>query len=696
MIACFVAYSYLFGVERNEGPIQMADVVEKDGVEPPDGTIHRPTVPAPKSPVPTPPKAPVPAVPLPTAPLPSAPLPTAPLTTAPLPTLRAPVPPTPVAPSFPAPAIPKDLSKIDNILESIQAAREEMVSKLMIDYGKDNYKNMFTKTVDGTPISLGRLLFKSPQGPQGPSWDRLRSKLARKLLLVMRSGGKQQQQQPKPRFLWATGGHSSTAGHGNLYDESYTAVLERTVSSVFAAAGMDFVGRNYAMGGTDCAPETAWCVDSIFGVSDPDILVWDHGMTDGRDFHKMLLYFYRGGVNRNRPALIANHLGTRFSVQRSEASKQLEQRGLAAFFSDDKIYELAEAAVPDSLGKTAEEIQAMPKFVRNYRCGNLMENGDPYCGDEKYNNTYCVNRRFKTSWHQGWWVFGLMKSLLASCCIGLTLGSASNRKWHAIQGNLAALFLVEVLEDAAKDIQARAMDPTVLYDQLQQKEDEEYKNFLASDLPAAASRLFNDGNIGDISISDVYKTPCICHTAKVPAEIRHKGILTESQPADMYNYQNGISQGEAMTLSNDSELMRLVRDDSTRQVCTVRLNIDHKDYFFVHEREGWKKLVLPNNAEVAEYGTGMPLRGLIAVCFHVCAWGKCPPGNLLAEHIAEGKGQIEVNGQPVVGMTRANKCEFLRGSQGHYWPPSPESKFEVRVRTTEPDSFIRLGSIVIW
>ena len=128
-------------------------------------------------------------------------------------------------------------------------------------------------------------------------------------------------------------------------------------------------------------------------------------MTDGRDFHKMLLYFYRGGVNRNRPALIANHLGTRFLVQRSEASKQLEQRGLAAFFSDPKIYEEAEAAVPDSLGKTAEEIQAMPKFVRNYRCGNLIEKGDPYCHEEKYNNTYCAKRRFKTSWHQGWWVF---------------------------------------------------------------------------------------------------------------------------------------------------------------------------------------------------------------------------------------------------------------------------------------------------
>ena len=55
-------------------------------------------------------------------------------------------------------------------------------------------------------------------------------------------------------FVWATGGHPSTAGHGNFYDESYTAVLERTVRPVFRAIGIHFEGRNYAMGGTESAP----------------------------------------------------------------------------------------------------------------------------------------------------------------------------------------------------------------------------------------------------------------------------------------------------------------------------------------------------------------------------------------------------------------------------------------------------------
>jgi hypothetical protein len=52
------------------------------------------------------------------------------------------------------------------------------------------------------------------------------------------------------QFVWATGGHSASAGHGNLFNESYTAFLERAIMDVFGSIGIDFIGRNYAMGGT--------------------------------------------------------------------------------------------------------------------------------------------------------------------------------------------------------------------------------------------------------------------------------------------------------------------------------------------------------------------------------------------------------------------------------------------------------------
>lgn len=67
-------------------------------------------------------------------------------------------------------------------------------------------------------------------------------------------------------FVWATGGHSAAAGHGNLYNESYTAFMERSVKPIFEAVGIGFEGRNYAMGGMRSGPEFALCQESIFGL----------------------------------------------------------------------------------------------------------------------------------------------------------------------------------------------------------------------------------------------------------------------------------------------------------------------------------------------------------------------------------------------------------------------------------------------
>jgi hypothetical protein len=51
------------------------------------------------------------------------------------------------------------------------------------------------------------------------------------------------------RFVWVTAGHSAAAGHGNFQNETSIAFLNQAVTQVFAAIGIDFEGRNYAMGG---------------------------------------------------------------------------------------------------------------------------------------------------------------------------------------------------------------------------------------------------------------------------------------------------------------------------------------------------------------------------------------------------------------------------------------------------------------
>jgi hypothetical protein len=125
-------------------------------------------------------------------------------------------------------------------------------------------------------------------------------------------------------------------------------------------------------------------------------------MTDGSAYGKMKHYCYRAGLSINRPAIIAYHLGTRGQEVRRAIFKDLEDRGMTTLYSDEAILAVVDAAVPDTLGKTEEEIEKMPRCVRSYKCGNLIEKGDPFCGDEKFNNTICPERRFKVSWHPGW------------------------------------------------------------------------------------------------------------------------------------------------------------------------------------------------------------------------------------------------------------------------------------------------------
>ena len=50
-------------------------------------------------------------------------------------------------------------------------------------------------------------------------------------------------------YVYANGGHSSAAGHGNKFSESYTAVAGRDMRHVWESIGIQMIDRNHAMGG---------------------------------------------------------------------------------------------------------------------------------------------------------------------------------------------------------------------------------------------------------------------------------------------------------------------------------------------------------------------------------------------------------------------------------------------------------------
>ncbi len=291
-----------------------------------------------------------------------------------------------------------DLLNRKDLLRMARAAKEQVIEHLRIDYG--DYTDA---------IFLGPGKSFSPMSER--SVERLKRKLTMKVLEmqinVMKAEkqtcdceGSNQKSATYAKYVWATGGHSAAAGHGNLFNESYTAYLGRDARIVFGAIGIEFEDRNYAMGGTTSGLEVSMCWQQIFGV-DVDFVSWDYGMTDGNYPQRMLHFGYRGGLSKGRPAMLAMRIGGRSAKSRESALQTLEDTGMSVFVGTDSSYSLRNGGVPDSAGLTRAEIEALPQYVQNLRCGDQFENGDPYCRQEKYTTDVCMSRPKQTGWHPG-------------------------------------------------------------------------------------------------------------------------------------------------------------------------------------------------------------------------------------------------------------------------------------------------------
>jgi hypothetical protein len=269
------------------------------------------------------------------------------------------------------------------------------------------------------------------------------------------------------------------------------------------------------------------------------------------------------------------------------------------------------------------------------------------------------------------------------------------RKVHALSGNFNALFLTDVLEDALNKLtQSTLKDPLAFLAKLQAEEDAEYAQFFKAELPSIATGFPVPD---DVDRELIFKSPNFCHTGRLPADTRHRGILTESSKVGVETFDMCVYKSEADRTENPSEFMRLVCDDNTRQDCPISVGMDYKDYFYVNEKEGWKKLLIPNDAEKAAYGTVKPrLQGVLAICMVGCSWGSCLDGRLAFGTFERGESEMEVNGIKVVNFTNAFPCRYLKHEKGHKFRSNSDGRFEIRARTLEPSGSLRFSTIAVW
>jgi len=615
-----------------------------------------------------------------------------------------------------------DLLHSQDLLVLATKAREELIKTLKQDYGEDVFKAMFEE-LDGT--SRGYTAFWGAgeeslnQSNIGPSKARFRRKLKMKLLEVQSAvlkgesslsgcncvpattGGRRLQNQTAnknevilpelPRsyskFVWATGGHSAAAGHGNLYNESYTAYMERSVMNVFQAVGIDFVGRNYAMGGMSSGPEIALCLESLFGI-DVDLISWDFGMTDGGNYWKMLLYANRIGMHRNKPAAVAINIGE----GQMEEFKKAENQGISAIYFKDEKWQEIQKGIPDMFGMSEEQMSKIAPFARDFKCKDALEKGDPTCDDKKYSDGICPDRQSKASWHPGWRV-------------------------QATYGNIMALFLSDMLIEAIKELVSEPYDPAEELISLLAEEEAEYATFYSTPPPITEDflrRYFplfsEDAASVEQFISVFHKNTSICHTALLPAEIRYLGILTETDMVGTHGYEKGISEEQAdakkaVESEKDKRQMRLTYESATRQPnCPVDLKWDYKDFFYSTQSDGWTSLTVPNKAEIEYYigqGAYEP-EGVIMLCFMKCDWGRCPEGEMQWNELMDGNMTLQVNGLVVTNFTKLDECGLLQHGTGDYhFKANSNGMFEFRVliggiaEQGKREPFARITTIVV-
>lgn len=297
----------------------------------------------------------------------------------------------------------------------------------------------------------------------------------------------------------------------------------------------------------------------------------------------------------------------------------------------------------------------------------------------------------------------------------LHFGSIVCRKVHALQGHLNALFLGEILLDAAKDLSqlSESEDLSVLVEKLIADEEADYVNVTTSFIPPKLSPIANwmvnisgvDSMIGDdINVHELYLKRSYCHTALLPADIRFNGLLTQSDKIGPTSYDEGVTQPPAGEVPAEVDVgeIRLAYDPTEhaakhKPTCPYNVGIDYKDFFFLSSVEGWKTLTLPNDSEKKKYGVEpSQMLGMIFICLAGCDWNNCKKGDLRFE-FDKGPLSMEVNGVPVVEYDQIGMCWALKGAQnGYRWTQNAQGKYDIRAKLEAQEySYVRFSSFIL-
>jgi hypothetical protein len=194
-------------------------------------------------------------------------------------------------------------------------------------------------------------------------------------------------------FTVVMGGHSAAAGHGNIFQQSYTMQLQKVLEPIFARLSVKHTAHNMGMGGLGTI-QNGLAAGDLYG-KDVDILIWDSGMTEKSPIPQDTM-MRQGLIAGDRVPIIAGVNGA--------ILKYLDQH------ADADVATLGSGnAGHDGIPKTLNEIQAqsLPWAARYLICegNNLCRHYDGMCWIDRPDFTPTTKQNAapggRASWHPG-------------------------------------------------------------------------------------------------------------------------------------------------------------------------------------------------------------------------------------------------------------------------------------------------------
>ncbi|KAL3940602.1 MAG: hypothetical protein SGBAC_004886 [Bacillariaceae sp.] len=640
-----------------------------------------------------------------------------------------------------------DLLDFQDLVRLARAAHEKLQSALRKDYG-EYFDRIFgvNRTDDGTTRYRGMRPPTIPntataeEGDPSKSKERMRRKMKLKVLKMMASvketesnvhgcdciekngsvnPGVDEGDDAIPSFygeqyVFANGGHSNAAGHGNIYDEAYTAVFGRDVRPIWEAIGIEMIDRNYAMGAMRATPFMSCCAKEVFGM-DVDFLAWNYGMTDGKPF-STAHYIYRGALIPSHPAIVM--------VDASGGDRIInafEEVGLAMFISnvDGSVVQEIPDMTPDEIPISDEEAKNLAPMVRDLKCNGRLE-GKEGCFQNKWSCTeamleagvdcICPHVGKRSSWHMGY-------------------------RMHALHGHLISLPFVEMLLEALKQLAEAAgngQSAEQLLVDLQKEEDAQFQEFMES--PLVADILADNYDVLGKPTDPLYETwfrgHSVCRTSYLPSQSRYLGLMTDSgktgnatiythetyDTGDFYYASREQKDGNFTFLEDKeppsgkfsiaaSERERSGAHDiaAWEAECPAVVMPDYKDSLYAPMLNGKASIAFPNQKEREHFGYDpKKFKGIIAVILmgpQGCK--RCPHTfDLTFNDFKVRNATMAVNSKPVRNIRIVSgNAMILEGDNGNvFWEPDPQTQdftIEFQVSPKAAIYHLRVGNIIL-